>query len=61
MNENTPRQRKIRAFRHEFEMWAMALGLDVGRNEAGYYDDTGLGADAWRVAFMAADALGVFG
>lgn len=37
----------VRHERLKFETFAALHGIDVGRNEAGYYDDSDEGAAAW--------------
>tara|TARA_R110002072_G_scaffold21764_5_gene76791 strand:+ start:572 stop:769 length:198 start_codon:yes stop_codon:yes gene_type:complete len=38
---------EVRNERYKFENFAAQNGIDVGRNEAGYYDDSPEGTAAW--------------
>lgn len=42
-------QEEIRTTRARFGRWAREKGMNVGRDEGGYYDDDEEGSKAWRV------------
>jgi hypothetical protein len=42
--------------RNEFETWATAQGMSVGRDEGGYYDDDDAGKKAWKCWCAAIDS-----
>lgn len=47
-------QSEIRSERSKFEAWAISRGIEVGRNEGGYYDDSEHGKSAWGAWFARA-------